>query len=198
MKGKKMIIGITGSIGTGKSTITKYLINKGYPVLDADKLAREELENKEVIKEIVAYFGESVLNNGKIDRQRLGEVIFRNKTDREVLNRIIHPRVIARIEKEAKQAEGLLFVDVPLLFEAKLEYLFAKIIVVYTSKETQLKRLMVRDRINEEYAQAKIAAQMDIEEKKIRADYLVDNEGELENTYKQIENILRRIENEIW
>lgn len=198
MKGKKMIIGITGSIGTGKSTITKYLFNKGYPVLDADKLAREELENKEVIKEIVAYFGESVLNNGKIDRQRLGEVIFRNKTDREALNRIIHPRVIARIEKEAKQAEGLLFVDVPLLFEAKLEYLFAKIIVVYTSKETQLKRLMARDRINEEYAQAKIAAQMDIEEKKIRADYLVDNEGELENTYKQIENILRRIENEIW
>lgn len=193
-----MIIGITGSIGTGKSTITKYLFNKGYPVLDADKLAREELENKEVIKEIVAYFGESVLNNGKIDRQRLGEVIFRNKTDREALNRIIHPRVIARIEKEAKQAEGLLFVDVPLLFEAKLEYLFAKIIVVYTSKETQLKRLMARDRINEEYAQAKIAAQMDIEEKKIRADYLVDNEGELENTYKQIENILRRIENEIW
>jgi dephospho-CoA kinase len=106
--------------------------------------------------------------------------------------------VIAKIEEKAKQAEGLLFVDVPLLFEAKLEHLFAKIIVVYTSKETQLKRLMVRDRIDEEYALAKIAAQMDIEEKKKRADYLVNNEGDLENTYKQIENILRRIENEIW
>ncbi|MGI6768072.1 MAG: dephospho-CoA kinase [Bacilli bacterium] len=193
-----MIIGITGSIGTGKSVVTKYLANSGYPVLDSDLLAGEELENEEVIKEIVSYFGELVLSNGKIDRKKLGELIFRNKSDRETLNRIIHPRVIAKIEEKAKQAEGLLFVDVPLLFEAKLEHLFAKIIVVYTSKETQLKRLMVRDRIDEEYALAKIAAQMDIEEKKKRADYLVNNEGDLENTYKQIENILRRIENEIW
>lgn len=193
-----MIIGITGSIGTGKSVVTKYLANSGYPVLDSDLLAGEELENEEVIKEIVSYFGELVLRNGKIDRKKLGELIFRNKSDRETLNRIIHPRVIAKIEEKAKQAEGLLFVDVPLLFEAKLEHLFAKIIVVYTSKETQLKRLMVRDRIDEEYALAKIAAQMDIEEKKKRADYLVNNEGDLENTYKQIENILRRIENEIW
>ncbi|HHX80598.1 MAG TPA: dephospho-CoA kinase [Acholeplasmataceae bacterium] len=193
-----MIIGITGSIGTGKSVVTKYLANSGYPVLDSDLLAGEELKNEEVIKEIVSYFGELVLSNGKIDRKKLGELIFRNKSDRETLNRIIHPRVIAKIEEKAKQAEGLLFVDVPLLFEAKLEHLFAKIIVVYTSKETQLKRLMVRDRIDEEYALAKIAAQMDIEEKKKRADYLVNNEGDLENTYKQIENILRRIENEIW
>lgn len=193
-----MIIGITGSIGTGKSVVTKYLANSGYPVLDSDLLAGEELENEEVIKEIVSYFGELVLSNGKIDRKKLGELIFRNNSDRETLNRIIHPRVIAKIEEKAKQAEGLLFVDVPLLFEAKLEHLFAKIIVVYTSKETQLKRLMVRDRIDEEYALAKIAAQMDIEEKKKRADYLVNNEGDLENTYKQIENILRRIENEIW
>ena len=161
-----MIIGITGSIGTGKSVVTKYLANSGYPVLDSDLLAGEELENEEVIKEIVSYFGELVLSNGKIDRKKLGELIFRNNSDRETLNRIIHPRVIAKIEEKAKQAEGLLFVDVPLLFEAKLEHLFAKIIVVYTSKETQLKRLMVRDRIDEEYALAKIAAQMDIEEKK--------------------------------
>ncbi|HEY8395723.1 MAG TPA: dephospho-CoA kinase, partial [Bacilli bacterium] len=114
-----------------------------------------------------------------------------------ILNSIIHPRVIARFEEAIRNTQGLLFIDIPLLFETKLEYLCDKILVVYTSKETQLKRLMERDRIDEEYAQTKISAQMDIEEKKKRADYLVYNDGDLEATFEQIENILRRINNEI-
>lgn len=197
MKGKRMIIGITGSIGTGKSTVTKYLLEKGYQVLDADKLAKEELEKDDVISEIVLYFGEAVLKNGKINREYLGKLIFNNQKKREILNSIIHPRVIARFEEAIRNTQGLLFIDIPLLFETKLEYLCDKILVVYTSKETQLKRLMERDRIDEEYAQTKISAQMDIEEKKKRADYLVYNDGDLEATFEQIENILRRINNEI-
>lgn len=197
MKGKRMIIGITGSIGTGKSTVTKYLLEKGYQVLDADKLAKEELEKDDVISEIVLYFGEAVLKNGKINREYLGKLIFNDQKKREILNSIIHPRVIARFEEAIRNTQGLLFIDIPLLFETKLEYLCDKILVVYTSKETQLKRLMERDRIDEEYAQTKISAQMDIEEKKKRADYLVYNDGDLEATFEQIENILRRINNEI-
>lgn len=197
MKGKRMIIGITGSIGTGKSTVTKYLLEKGYQVLDADKLAKEELEKDDVISEIVLYFGEAVLKNGKINREYLGKLIFNDQKKREILNSIIHPRVIARFEEAIRNTQGLLFIDIPLLFETKLEYLCDKILVVYTSKETQLKRLMERDCIDEEYAQTKISAQMDIEEKKKRADYLVYNDGDLEATFEQIENILRRINNEI-
>jgi dephospho-CoA kinase len=192
-----MIIGITGSIGTGKSTVTDYLKRKGYLVLDADILAREELNKENVICEVVQRFGDSILKDGLIDRKRLGEIIFLSPEARLDLNRIIHPKVIKKIEKLSQRANGLLFIDIPLLYEAQLEYLVDKVLVVYTNPETQLSRLMKRDNIDEGYAKMKIASQMSIEEKKLRANYLVNNELGLEETYEQIERILRRIENEI-
>lgn len=196
-KMKKMIIGITGTIGTGKSAVAKYLSERGYRVLNADAFAKEELEKEEVISEIVRAFGTLVLRNGKIDRRKLGELIFYNREKREILNGIVHPRVIACLKREIEKAEGLLFIEIPLLFEAKLEHFCDKILVVHTSRQTQLERLKKRDGIDAGFAEAKIAAQMDIEEKKKRADYLVDNEGGLDATYEQIENILRRVNDEI-
>ncbi|MDD3999984.1 MAG: dephospho-CoA kinase [Bacilli bacterium] len=191
-----MIIGITGSIGTGKSTVTNYLKNKGYKILDADIIAKAELENQDVINELVLVLGSRILKDGKINRKLLGEIIFQDAESREKLNQIIHPRVIDKIKAQVK-GENLLFVDIPLLYEAELEYLVDKVLVVYTEPLTQLKRLMKRDNIEQQYALKKISTQIDIEKKKVRADYLVNNENDLEGTHQQIELILRRIENEI-
>lgn len=194
---KNYVIGITGSIGTGKSTVSKYLQNKGYRVLDADVIAKGELEDPEVAAEIAAVFGPEILTDDQVDRKKLGGLIFRDSEKRKKLNALIHPRVIKTIEEELESTEGLVFVDIPLLYEAGLEYLCDKILVVYASRRTQIARLTERDGIGEEYALLKIEAQMDIEEKKKLADFLVDNEGSPAETFAQIENILRRVNDEI-
>lgn len=194
---KNYVIGITGSIGTGKSTVSKYLQNKGYRVLDADVIAKGELEDPEVAAEIAAVFGPEILTDGQVDRKKLGGLIFRDSEKRKKLNALIHPRVIKTIEEELESTEGLVFVDIPLLYEAGLEYLCDKILVVYASRRTQIARLTERDGIGEEYALLKIEAQMDIEEKKKLADFLVDNEGSPAETFAQTENILRRVNDEI-
>jgi dephospho-CoA kinase len=192
-----MLIGITGSISTGKSVVTDYLIKRGFQVIDADKLAKDELNNPEVISEIVRRFGASVLIDGRIDRQALGQLIFMDAEARRTLNDIIHPRVIEKMQKLIQTMTGLIFLDIPLLFEARLEHLVNKVIVVYTSQKTQLQRLMSRDGIDERFALQKIASQMDIETKRRRADFVVNNENDLEQTYLQIDDIIRRLQNEV-
>lgn len=192
----EMIVGITGSIATGKSIVTNYLKSLGYPIIDSDEIAHRQLDDPVIIREIVEKFGEEILIESKVDRLKLGKIIFRNPKSRETLNQIIHPGVISEIKTFYSSHHGLIFVDIPLLFEAKLESLVDKTIVVYTSMETQLKRLMLRDNINEEYAKMKIASQFDIEEKKKKADFLINNEGDILNTYLQVEEILRRLKNE--
>lgn len=192
----KMIVGITGSIATGKSIVTNYLKSLGYPIIDSDEIAHRQLENPVIIREIVENFGEEVLIDNKINRLKLGRIVFSDNEKRNLLNQIIHPHVINEIKTFYSLHHGLIFVDIPLLFEVNLESLVDKTIVVYTSMETQLKRLMLRDDINEEYAKIKIASQFDIEEKKKKADFLINNEGDILNTYLQVEEILRRLKNE--
>lgn len=191
-----MIVGITGSIATGKSIVTNYLKSLGYPIIDSDEIAHRQLENPVIIREIVENFGEEVLIDNKINRLKLGRIVFSDNEKRNLLNQIIHPHVINEIKTFYSLHHGLIFVDIPLLFEVNLESLVDKTIVVYTSMETQLKRLMLRDDINEEYAKIKIASQFDIEEKKKKADFLINNEGDILNTYLQVEEILRRLKNE--
>jgi dephospho-CoA kinase len=192
-----MVVGITGSIATGKSLVTNHLIEKGYQVIDSDKLTHQVLKEPEVIKEIIDAFGKELLIDNEINRRALGNIIFNNSSKRETLEKIIHPRVIKKINDFTMDKSKLAFVDIPLLFEKNLEYLVDKIIVVYVSKEVQLSRLMNRDNIDIEYAIKKICSQMDILEKTKHADYIVNNEGNIIETYKQIHEILRRIKNEI-
>lgn len=195
-----MVVGITGSIATGKSTVSEYLINNGYPVVDSDKIVKDLLNTKEVIKDVEKIFGNKIVQNGIIDRKQLGEQIFLDEKMRKQLNNIIHPKVIENIKLKIYEYEKqykLIFVDIPLLFEENLEYLVDKIIVVYTSRQTQLERLINRDKISNEYATLKIKSQLDIELKKDKADYLITNELDLKSTYNQIDNILRRLINEI-
>lgn len=196
-----MVIGITGSIATGKSTVSNYLINKGYRLIDSDKIVHKLLSKSSVLSEISLAFGKDLIVDGVLVRKLLAKIIFNNEEKRKLLNKIIHPKVIQEIVDESKDYKGkkgnLLFVDIPLLYEENLEYLVDKVIVVYVPKEVQLQRLIERDNIDTEYAMKKINAAMDIELKKEKADYLIDNSKDLAYLYNQIEEVLRRIENEI-
>jgi dephospho-CoA kinase len=194
--GDFMLIGITGSIASGKSIVLNYLSEKGYYVIDSDKLVKEELQDPSTIATLVDFFGKQIIQDNQINRRALGDIIFHDATKREFLNHIIHPKVIDKIEQLAKNRTDLVFVDVPLLFEANMEHMFAKIIVVYVDKETQIKRLMRRDQISEEYAQIKIAAQWDLDFKISKDDYVIDNNKRITHTQFQVEQILRSLNHE--
>ena len=196
-----MIIGITGSISTGKSAVSSYLQDIGYTVIDSDKIVHNLLTKKEVIDKIAVAFGSGLVKDRILNKKKLGEIIYNNEEKRLTLNSIIHPLVIRVIQEETNNYKNneqrLIFVDIPLLYETELENLVDKIIVVYVPYDVQLKRLMLRDNIDMEYARQKIKASMDIEIKKEKADYVIDNSLILANTYKQIDEVLRRIKNEI-
>ena len=187
-----MLIGITGLIASGKSTVSAYLRERGYRVIDADAMVREELEDETVIAPLVERFGAGILAGKSINRKKLGKCIFENKEDRLFLNALIHPRVIAKIKQYAG-IDDIIFIEVPLLYETGIEALFDKIIVVYADYQTVKERLMKRDNITEEYAIKKMNAQMDIEEKKKRADFVIDNRKGLDRTFRQLDTVLRRL-----
>ena len=185
------VIGITGSIATGKSTVTNYLKNKSYIVVDSDKLAYDALTiDHNCIKLTKEKFN---LGEGTIDRKALGQIIFNDKQAKLDLEEIVHPYVINEIKKQISNNldKEFIFLDIPLLFESKLEYLCDRIIVVYLSEQQEIKRLMKRDNIDEEYAKIIISNQMSIEEKKTRADIVLDNSQGIEYLYDQIEKFLK-------
>ena len=185
------VLGITGSIATGKSTVTNYLKQRGYLVVDSDKLAYDALTIDEVcIKQTKNRFD---LPAGPIDRKALGRIVFNDRKAKKDLEDIIHPYVIKRIKDVIadNQDKKFIFLDIPLLFENNLEYLCDKIIVVYLNEQEEIKRLMKRDNIDEDYARLIIGNQMSIEEKKMRADIVLDNNQGLDELYQQIETLLK-------
>ncbi|HAC1303858.1 TPA_asm: dephospho-CoA kinase [Listeria monocytogenes] len=191
-------IGLTGSVATGKSTVSNMIQQAGIPLVDADIAARKVVERgKEGLKEIVAYFGEEILlADGTLNRAKLGEIIFKDKEKREKLNEITHPRVkdymLEARERFFEAGEELVFFDIPLLFESHLESLVDKIVVVWTTPETELKRLMERNNLTKEDALRRIESQMGIDEKARKADFVIDNNESLEKTQKQVLTFIKR------
>ncbi|EKZ1457790.1 dephospho-CoA kinase [Listeria monocytogenes] len=191
-------IGLTGSVATGKSTVSNMIQQAGIPLVDADIAARKVVEpGTEGLKEIVAYFGEEILlADGTLDRAKLGEIIFKDKEKREKLNEIIHPRVkdymLEARERFFRAGEELVFFDIPLLFESHLESLVDQIVVVWTTPETELKRLMERNNLTKEDALRRIESQMGIDEKARKADFVIDNNESLEKTQKQVYTFIER------
>lgn len=190
------LIGLTGGISTGKSTVTEILKNKGYTVIDADEVSRGILNvETEAYKKVVEEFGRCILNGDKtINRCALGDIVFKNKECREKLNSITHPYILEEIYLEIKkhQQQRLLFLDMPLLFEIKSEFEkyninIDEVWLVYAKRETQLNRLMKRDKIDLEFAEFKINSQMDIDEKLSLSDVLIDNNGTREELIENIE-----------
>lgn len=193
-----MIIGLTGGIASGKSTVSKMIKELEIPVIDADIIAREVVEIGETAyAKIVDYFGRGILNEtGSLDRKKLGEIVFNNDEKRLVLNKIVHPavrnRINEKIEQQKKTGNKTIVLDIPLLFESKLTYLVDKIIVVFVDQEIQKQRLKLRDQFSEEEALARIASQMPLKEKLALADEVIDNHGILDDTSQQLMKILKK------
>lgn len=189
-----MIIGITGSIATGKTFVTDYLKEKGYRVIDADEISRQALNKSErCYYEVIKHFSESILDNEKnIDRKKLAKIIFNDKNQRKVLEDIVHPFVISSILEQITSCDKneYLFVCMPLLYEINFQKYLDKVIVVYSEKEKQIERLIKRDGIDYDYAIKKIEAQYPQEKKKELADYIIDNSLSKENTIKDINKII--------
>lgn len=198
-----MILGLTGGIATGKSTVTGMLRERGIPVIDADQIARDVVEpGKPAYEAIVAHFGrEILLSDGQIDRKKLGEIVFSDETERQKLNAIVHPEVRRVMREEAETAEkngaSIVFMDIPLLFESKLQHMVDKVVVVYAPAHMQLARMMERDELQEEQAQKRLRAQFPIDQKKADADFLIDNSGSREEAERQVEEMLSAIRSEI-
>ena len=190
-----MIIGITGSIACGKSTVSNYLKSKGYIVIDADKIGHEALDDDYVKEKLILAFGNEILDDNKINRQKLGELVFGNSSNLNVLNSIIHPeirkKILQKIDKN--NDKEFIFIDVALLFEAKFDDLVDKIIVVYVDKNTQLTRLMKRNSISEKEALSRIVSQMSPIEKAKLGDYTVNNNFDVINTYEQVDKVLSEL-----
>lgn len=198
-----MIIGLTGGIATGKSTVSKILSKKGFSIIDADNISKEVVERgKDAYLEIVNFFGKEILlENREINRKKLGRIIFSDKNSREVLNNIVHPYVFKEIKKQIEklsQDNQTIFLDVPLLLEQyklwkEYDIEFYEIWLVYCDESTQIKRLMDRDNISKDDAVKKINSQMSLERKKGMSSKIIDNSKDIEYLKKQIEELVKTL-----
>ena len=187
---------ITGSIASGKSTVVNLLKERGFSVIDADLIAHEQLEICK--REIVCEFGEQILDEaGKIERKKLGAIVFRKPKKLKNLEQILHPKIKAEILSQASQLERLgqvYFVDIPLFFEKKERYAeFKNVAVIYAPKELLLSRLMSRNGLNLEDAKARVELQMDTEQKRKMAKFIIDNSSDRENLKLELEKFLKQI-----
>ncbi len=191
-----VIVGLTGGIASGKSTVSNMLKEMNIPVIDADIESRLAVKKGEpAYFKIISEFGrEILLPDGEIDRAKLGSIIFHQEENRQLLNQIVHPEVRRRMNEKIEQAkrksEPVIVLDIPLLFESKLTFMVDKTILVYVSEETQLKRLMERNHLTVKEAEARIHSQMPLSEKVSLADAVINNNGRIEDTKKQLMKIL--------
>ena len=196
------IIGLTGGIATGKSTVTKMFLDQSIPVIDADAIAKDLLDiNQPAYKEIVDLLGNSiVLTDQSICRQKLAKIIFSDPAIREQVNAIIHPKVIDIMNHEIDHLKRLnhplIVLDVPLLFESNLDKMCDVTVFVYAKQSDQISRLIKRDQIDEAYAKQKIKAQWPLSEKRRRADYTIDNSKSILETRKAFDKLLRALKEE--
>ena len=190
-----MNIGITGSIACGKSTVSDYLKEKGYTIIDADKLGHVALTSEDVKRRLSETFGANILVNNEISREVLGKLVFGNDNNLKKLNNIIHPKIKELILKlqEEHENEDLVFLDIALLYEANFVDLVEKVAVVYVDEDVQLERLMTRNFLSKEEALKRIESQMSPQEKASLGDFVINNSYRKEDTFQQIDEILERL-----
>lgn len=193
-----LVVGLTGGIASGKSTVSNMLKEMGITVIDADVEARLAVEPGEpAYEKIVACFGKEILlEDGSINRAKLGAIVFSDEEKRLQLNRIVHPevrkRMIDKRDRAIRGGEQLIVMDIPLLLESKLTYMVDKVLLVYVDEDTQLWRLMKRNNFSKEEALSRIRAQMPLKEKIRYSDAVIDNNGTVEKTREQLLRILRQ------
>ena len=199
---KKVVIGLTGGIGTGKSTVSQILKEKKFPVIDLDIISHEVIKFPKVVEKIVENFGKEVLeynNTGNwiVSREKLGRVIFGNREKRLILNSVMHPEILRIMREkilECKKENKIIFVEIQLLFEVQWEKEFDYILLVSAEKETQIKRILSRDKRSKEEALSIINSQMSLDEKKKRSDYVIENDGNIQDLEKKVDVFLKKIE----
>ena len=193
-----LVIGLTGGIASGKSTVSGMFADMGIRVIDADIEARIAVGiGEKAYNDIISHFGTAILKeNGEINRQKLGSIIFNNEEKRMLLNSIVHPAVRERMAQKRQLAqsanEKAIVMDIPLLFESKLTSLVEMVILVYVNEDTQLQRLMKRNGFSEAEARSRIKSQMPLQDKVNLADAVIDNGGSLEQTKEQLVGILNK------
>ena len=190
-----MNIGITGSIACGKSTVSDYLKEKGYTIIDADKLGHVALTSEDVKRRLSETFGANILVNNEISREVLVKLVFGNDNNLKKLNNIIHPKIKELILKlqEEHENEDLVFLDIALLYEANFVDLVEKVAVVYVDEDVQLERLMTRNSLSKEEALKRIESQMSPQEKASLGDFVINNSYRKEDTFQQIDEILEKL-----
>lgn len=193
---KPYVIGLTGGIACGKTHVAGALRAMGVPVLDADAISRSlTAEGGEALPKIRETFGGQVFEGEKLERRALGEIVFQDAQARAALEAIIHPLVIARMQRETQESQALIVGwDVPLLYECGMDQLCDEVWCVYVSPREQLRRLMRRDHLTRGQAMARIQAQQPLDEKKRRADHLIDTGGNLRGTHARARGLLRDLQ----
>ena len=193
-----LIVGLTGGIVSGKSTVASMFRDLGAKIIDADKLGHSViLPNKPAWKKIVKIFGKDILKNDlTIDREKLGKTVFTNQTLLKKLNEITHPEITKLIKKEINLAknktnnqEKVLIIDAALIYETKIDRFMDKIIVVYIDKDEQIKRLIKRNNLSKDEALQRVRSQIPMKEKAKMADYVIDNNDTLDKTKEQVEKM---------
>jgi len=194
-----LVVGLTGGIATGKSTVSALLKSHAIPIIDADILARQVVEpGTKAYSQIVSYFGDDIRHpDGTLDRPKLGSLVFNDAEKRKKLNSIVHPAVrqgmVWQVVRCWLKGEKICVLDVPLLIEAGLWKWVGRIVVVSCSEELQLSRLMSRDNFDEEAAKSRVSSQMPISEKTCYADHIIDNTGSKDELFTQVDALVRKL-----
>ena len=191
------VLGITGGIASGKSTVVNVFRSYGFPIVDGDVVARRIVEPETPgLLALVNVFGDSIITpEGTLDRKKLGSLIFQDETERKKLNQTLEPFIRSEIDRQieiAKKNSPLVIADIPLLYESDYKKQMDAVAVVYTDQSTQLKRLMARNQLSEVEAMNRINSQMSLEEKKQLADIVFDNRGSLDETADQVIEWLKK------
>jgi dephospho-CoA kinase len=193
-----IVIGITGSFGGGKSTVAKILASYGVKIIDSDKIVHRILKsNSKICKKIIKVFGDKILNTNftKIDRAKLGKIVFQNRIALRKLCKIIHPEVVKKIEKQLARIkkESIVAIEAPLLIEAGLLDLVDSLIVVKTNRRNQIQRIKNKMKLSSTDIIKRIKAQLPIKEKIKFADYVIDNNKDISYTKRQVKEIYSRL-----
>jgi dephospho-CoA kinase len=192
---KHLVIGITGGIATGKSSVLRELARRGIPTVSSDSLAHAcLLRGHPCYRRVVAHFGRDILKSDRqIDRRRLGAIVFSKSKERKWLEKQIHPHVVRGLRLFIRKHPGMSALDIPLLFEARLEKLVDRVVVVWSSKTAQLARMQRRDKLPKAAALQRMRAQMPLSTKKKRADFVLANRGSLKDLGRQVGRLLDQL-----
>ncbi|HDH87996.1 MAG: dephospho-CoA kinase [Deltaproteobacteria bacterium] len=195
-----LTIGLTGGIGSGKSSVAEMFKDEGAYVIDFDYLARVVVEpDSPAWKDIVDYFGQEILSSDKtLNRSKLAEIVFSDAQSRMVLEGFTHPRIFEKSDTllkdiKKKDPKAIIIVDIPLLFELSLKQKFDKVILVYISRDLQIERAIQRGVLTKEEIEKRLNAQINIEKKKLLSDYIINNEGSLRNTRDQVRKVTHEL-----